>query len=259
MSELPQGTLGYAIDDEHLDELAGGDDPIELMSHFADAVPSFNEQIKPDDIVKVVNQGSVGSCQGNALATVFQICYFLATGRFEVFSRAAGYYLAQRKDGIRGDRGSTLSGGRWVATEHGMCLDSDWEYVARYNPKEPPGIDYQFKLKVSRPFRDADELVAWIKLGLPVQTGVRWGREMNQERVTSASRSGGGHSTCLWCMDGADIYNINSWGKGWNGDGLQTWTKSALQQMISRGGTFIGYSPERFEYPKPEPITFEVE
>ena len=159
MSDLPQGTLGYAIDDEHLDELANGDDPLELMSRFRDAVPTFNEQIKPDQIIAVVNQGSVGSCQGNALATVFQICYFLATGRFEVFSRAAGYYLAQRKDGIRGDRGSTLSGGRWVATEHGMCLDAKWPYVSKYDPKEPAGIDYPFKLKVSRPFRNADELV----------------------------------------------------------------------------------------------------
>ena len=223
MSDLPQGTLGYAIDDEHLDELANGDDPLELMSRFRDAVPTFNEQIKPDQIIAVVNQGSVGSCQGNALAGALQI-----------------------------------SGGRWVATEHGMCLDAKWPYVSKYDPKEPAGIDYPFKLKVSRPFRNADELVSWIKLGLPVQTGVRWGREMNQERVTSASRSGGGHSTCLWCMDGNDIYNINSWGKSWNGDGLQTWTQSALQEMITRGGTFIGYSPERFEYPEPEPISLQV-
>ena len=256
MSELPQGSLGYLIEDENFDDLEKGEEHVEMLSSFASKVPTFNEQINPTDIVKVVHQGSVGSCQGQALATVFQICFFLATGRREFFSASAGYYLSQRKDNIRGDRGSTLSGGRWVATEHGMCLAKDWPYEAVYDPSEPDGLKYSFKLRVSKPFKKAEDIVEWIKAGLPVQSGVRWGSEMNKEVVKRASKRGGGHSTCLWTMRGDDINNINSWGDSWNGDGIHCWTIDALQEMIDNGGTFIGYSPERFEYPDQKPITF---
>ncbi len=256
-SELPQGRRGYAFEQEDLDDLEKGEEHQEMLASFQAEVPEFNTQIDPTDIARIVNQGSVGSCQGQALATVFQICFFLATGRRYKFSAAAGYYLSQRKDGIRGDRGSTLSGGRWVATEHGMCLDEDWPYVARYNPKEPSGASYSFKLKVSKPFKDAESLWNWLDSGLPVQTGVRWGSEMNREVVTRASRGGGGHSTVLWTKRDDNANNINSWGSSWNGDGVHCWTKDAVAQMIRNGGTFIGYSPEGFSYPDLKPITFE--
>jgi hypothetical protein len=261
MIELPQGELGYRIEDENHKELEKGYDHQDLLRAFKEVKPDFNEQINPTDIVKVVHQGKVGSCQGQSLATVFQICFYLATGRFNFFSAAAGYYLSQKNDRerglrIRGDHGSTLSGGRWVATEHGMCLDSDWPYVAKYNPEQPEGIEFPFKLSVSKPFKKADDVIEWIKSGLPVQTGVRWGKEMNREEVTSASRSGGGHSTCLWTMKGEDINNINSWGESWNGDGVHVWTQDALAEMIDRGGTFVGYSPEGFDFPDLEPIKF---
>jgi hypothetical protein len=258
MSELRQGLLGYNIDDENHDDLANGDEPELLMSAFADKIPSFNEQIDPTDIAIVLNQGSLGSCQGHSLSMVFQICYYLATGSTAIFSRAAGYYLSQRKDGIKGDKGSTLSGGRWVATEHGMCCEEHWPYIDKYNPTEPDGVPYQYKLKVSRPMKTVDEIVNWIKLGLPVQTGVRWGREMNTEVVEKASKRGGGHSTCLWTMRGEHINNINSWGQTWNGDGVHCWSVAAIEEMLDNNGIFVGYSPDGFDYPEPEAITIEV-
>lgn len=261
MSQLPQGTLGYIIEEEDHEDLAKGDEPEVLMGAFAEKVPSFNSQIDPTDVVVVLSQGILGSCQGHSLSTVFQICYYLATGRTALFSRAAGYYLSQRNDKergvrLRGDSGSTLSGGRWVATQHGMCLEEDWPYITKYDPTEPEGIEYNYKLKVSRPFKKVDEIVDWLKLGLPVQTGVKWGKEMNTEVVQSASKRGGGHSTCLWTMRGELVSNINSWGKSWNGDGVQAWSLSALQEMLDHGGIFVGYSPDGFDYPDPKPLTF---
>ena len=258
MRELRQGELGYDIDNENLDDLNKGEEPVVLMGAFENMIPDFNCQIDPTTIAIVLNQGSLGSCQGHSLSTVFQICYFLATGRTAIFSRAAAYYLSQRKDKIRGDRGSTLSGGRWVATEHGMCLEEHWPYIERYDPKEPDGVPYQYKLKVSRPFKTVEEIVEWIKLGLPVQTGVRWGREMNTEVVEKASKRGGGHSTCLWSMRGDHCNNINSWGQSWNGDGVHCWSLAAIEEMLDHGGIFVGYSPDGFDYPDPEPLTIQV-
>lgn len=255
--ELPQGPLGYAIDEENRDALEDGDDPGELMSAFSAVKPDLNVQAMPTGVVTILNQGNQGACQGHALATVFQICYFLSTGRLERFSRAAAYYLSQRFDGIRGDRGSTLSGGRKVATEHGLCLEKYWPYPSRYNSREPSSAagNYEFKLKVSRPFRNVDEAMGWLKLGLPIQTGIRWGSSMNREVVTSPSRSGGGHSTTLWTLEGDDPRNINSWGKNWNGDGVHVWRRDVFAQMLAdRYSTFVGYAPEGMAYPTPEPI-----
>lgn len=255
--ELPIGPMGYAIDQENFAELDQGEEPLVLAAEFAQQVPSFNAEINPLDVVKIENQRSQGACQGHALATTFQICYFLATGRWLRFSRACGYYLAQKHDGIRGDRGSTLSGGRWVATEHGMCLEEHWPYPSRYDPRQPSGINFEFKMRTTKPFRDIDQAMEWIKLGLPIQTGVIWGSNLSREFVTRADTRGGGHSTCLWCHDDeSNVRNINSWGDGWNGDGVHTWSVDAFDQMLRNDrSSFIGYAPDGMMFPTPEPLS----
>ena len=154
---LPTHRLGYAVELENFEELEKtGEDPELMLTKAKENLPTFNPKIDPTVLFNILNQGNQGSCQGHSLSTIFTICYFLITGRIEYFSRAAAYYLSQRKDGIRGDRGSTLNGGRWVATQHGLCLESHWAYPSRYNPKEPSGINYPFKLVASKPTRDID-------------------------------------------------------------------------------------------------------
>ena len=143
-----QRALGYAFEKEDHDYLnSHGEDPKLLMKRFSDSFPSFNTDANPTDILKIKNQGNVGACQGFSLSTIFQICYFLATGREEIFSAMAGYILSQRYDNLLGkDVGSTLSAGEQVATEHGLCLDVDWKFPGRYDTTIPEGIQYPFKL-----------------------------------------------------------------------------------------------------------------
>jgi len=116
---LPIGRLGYAFQKEDRATLeTNGAEPSEALRLFQASFPTFDVTADPLGAVDILDQKNQGACQGHALAMVFSICFFLATGRREAFSRAAGYYLSQRKDGIRGDSGSTLSGGQWVATPH---------------------------------------------------------------------------------------------------------------------------------------------
>jgi len=249
---LPTGLMGYRHDRERRDILeANGLDPSETMKAYRDSFPVFNTTADPIGAVDVLNQGAQGSCQGHALATVFSICFFLATGRREWFSRAAGYYLSQRKDGIRGDRGSTLSGGRWVATEHGMCLENDWKYPARYNPAEPAGVKYLYKLKATKPMKTVKEVTDWIDAGLPVQTGLSWNDSCSREIVTNWRGGGGGHSTCFWQRSNAgNVKNINSWGKTWNGDGVHEWTEGSIAAALRHQWTvLIGYAPDGMSFP----------
>jgi hypothetical protein len=254
---LPRGTLGYRFDLEdksHLNEV--GLNPYEASQAFKASFPTFDVSADPLGVVSILNQGQQGSCQGHALAMVFSICFFLATGRKQAFSRAAGYYLSQRKDGIRGDQGSTLNGGQWVATQHGMCLESDWPYPSRYDPTEPANVPYLYKLKMTRPMRTVREVTDWIDSGLPVQTGFAWNDSCSREVVNNWRPGGGGHSTCFWQRaKSGNVRNINSWGSSWNGDGVHEWTEGSIAAALAhQWTTLVGYAPDEMSFPEQQPI-----
>lgn len=261
MTLLPRGRLGYAVEAEDKQFLiATGEEPNILLARYNDTFPKLDTTDDPTGILKIKDQGSVGSCQGQALSTVFAICYWLATGRREVFSSAAAYILSQRRDGIRGDNGSTLSAGQWVATNNGLCLESAWPYSPNYNSinRVPPGITYPFKLSVTRPMRSADEVFDWLNQGLPVQIGIGWNNYCDREVVDQwqSMRNQGGHSTVFWQFRDGNVNNINSWGTNWNGDGQHSFTHRAVEQLIRHQWTvMIGYAPDAMSFPPLEPIT----
>ncbi len=253
--ELPVGRLGYAWSKEDRVELAAkGTDP-RVMLAAAAKVPAFNADVHPGTLFNPWDQLKQGSCQGHSLSTIFTICFYLLTGNVEYFSRAAAYYLSQRFDGISGDRGSTLNGGRKVATEHGLCLESDWPYPSRYDPTEPSGIEYPFKLVASKPTRDPELIFEALDLGLPVQDGIIWDSSVSRTRSTHyVGQGGGGHSTCLWTKSDDDYRRINSWDM-WDGDGCNENTPESLAQQIKhRYSTHIIYMPEGMLYPDLDPV-----
>jgi hypothetical protein len=253
--ELPSGPMGYAIQQENQSLLMEqGIDPLKMIMLAEAAQPAFNAQANPMTLFEPLNQGSQGSCQGHSLALIFTVCYYLQTGRVEAFSRAAGYYLSQRKDGINGDRGSTLSGGQWVATKHGMCLEFEWPYPQRYNPAEPAGINYRFKLVASQPTRDYELISQALDIGLPVQDGIIWDNSVSRTISTDYSgQGGGGHSTVLWCKVGENYRRINSWGM-WDGDGCNENTPKSLKKQVEHNfSSHIIYAPEGMIYPELKP------
>lgn len=255
---LPTHNLGYAINKENYPMLAGNGMPVEKMFRMIEAngPPDPNTQANPMDLVDPLNQGNQGACQGHSLATCFTLCYFLATGRIEAFSRAAGYYLSQRVDGIRGDRGSTLSAGMQIATKHGMCLEKDWPYPRSYDPTEPRGLTYPFKLVASQPTSDYSQIEHAIKvLGLPVQDGIIWDNSVSRSISTDyVGSGGGGHSTTLFGMIGQNFRRINSWGM-WDGDGCNENTPRSLKKQVEhRYSSHIIYAPAGMIYPELSPV-----
>ena len=251
-------TLGYAIEQEDRESLdRHGEEPLKLLATFKEELSPQNPDADPLGVVNILNQGSIGSCQGQSLAKMFQVCFFLKTGRVFNFSAMCGYVVAQKYDGLinRGDVGSTLSGGQRVATENGMCLESDWPYPSRYS-NQIVASSFPFRLKSAKPTNNPDMILEALAAGLPVQTGMAWNSELEQERVTNYTGRGarGGHATTLWLRKDNQICHINSWGN-WNGDGCSTWTEEALRQIVSyRGNTFVIYAPDGIEYPELPPV-----
>lgn len=253
---MTYGRLGYAIEKENKDQLLlNGIKPEIILRSFQDNFPKFNANADPLGVVNIKNQGSIGSCQGQSLAKCFQICYYLATGRVINFSAMAAYVISQEYDRIRGDNGSTLSGGQKVATDNGLCLEKDWPYPSRYDTTQKAS-EFPFKLKSAQPTNDPQEIRQALELGLPVQTGVAWTRELEKEVVTqyTGRSSFGGHSTVLWCKK-----NINSWGQEWCEDGCSDWT-TALDDIVTfPGNTFVIYAPDEMTKPElPEIETYRV-
>jgi len=251
--ELPVGGLGYAVELEDREYMEANGMEAGLMLKLAELnKPDFNIDTHPTTLFEPLNQGNQGSCQGHALSMCFTICYFLATGRVEYFSRGGAYYLSQRKDNIRGDRGSTLSGGLWVATQHGLCLESQWPYPRSYDPTEPPGLSYPFKLVASTPTQDPELIFQALDLGLVVQDGILWNNEVSRTLCTKYTGGGasGGHSTTLWTKSGENYRRINSWGM-WDGDGCNENTPSALKlQILHRYSSHVIYAPAGMIYPE---------
>lgn len=248
---MSERKLGYAIELENKDSLLlNGIKPRTLFKSFQDNFPAWNPKADPSPLVNIVDQGQVGSCQGQSLAKCFQICFYLATGRVLNFSAMCGYIIAQQYDGIRGDQGSTLSGGQKVATVHGMCLEKFWPYTGQYDRRIKTDR-FPFMLKSAQPTNDPDEIREALALGLPVQTGVAWNRQLDQEVVTAydGRNNQGGHSTLLW-----QGKNINSWGTAWCQDGMSDWS-SALDDIVTwPGNTFVIYAPDEMSMPDLQPI-----
>lgn len=255
--ELPTGPMGYAIDKENRHLLTSqGIEPKRMLRLAKASEPKFNTNVHPMTLFDALNQGGQGACQGHALAVIFKVCLFLLTGQIEFFSRAAAYYLSQKKDGINGDRGSTLSGGQWVATQHGLCLEKDWPYPARYNPVPPSNnIKYPFKLVASQPTRDFELIAEALDMGLPVQDGIIWDSSVSRTLVTNyVGSGGGGHSTVLWTKSDDNYRRINSWGQ-WDGDGCNENTPRALKQQVEhRYSSHVIYAPEGMIYPERQPV-----
>lgn len=254
--ELPTGPMGYQIRRENKPLLtARGMEPARMLKLAAANKPDFNVNVHPTTLFDPLNQAPQGACQGHSLALVFTICYYLATARIEAFSRAAAYYLSQRHDNIRGDQGSTLSGGQWVATQHGLCLERDWPYPSRYNPAEPPGVKYPFKLVASQPTKDPEQIMQALDLGLPVQDGIIWDSSVSRTLSTNyVGAGGGGHSTTLWTKSGENYRRINSWGM-WDRDGCNENTPRSLEQQVRhRWSTHVIYAPEGMIFPELQPV-----
>lgn len=247
---------GWAIELEDFAALERlpNDDPIMAMRGQYEA-----NRLDPREVLRVENQGSVGSCAGHSLSTIMEWCHCIATGHAELqLSRAMAYYWTQRIDGITGDRGSTIHGGTRLAKETGVCREQLWPYVARYNPQSPvPEADIKadaarFKIQTAVNLRSYEALRIFLESGQGgVHTGITWKQSMNSAVVEQfGGRGGGGHSTG-WpcCSERTDrngrpyIWGANSWGEQFGNGGWFEMSPMAIEQMLAdRFTVFIGLS-----------------
>ena len=213
----------------------------------------------------------VHNCQGHSISSAVEFCYYIASSDYQQqLSRAYGYYESQRLDGIRGDRGSTISGGVRLAKSTGIPEEKYWPYPSSYNPSRPSNFDEvlenanRYKIAQSYNLKSYDAIRTFLGSGQGgISIGIGWGSGMNKAVVESYSRGGGGHAIALLaCSERKDsngnpyIWMMNSWGESFGNKGWSEWSPRAIKQMVEGGGgTAIGVS----DMPNVQPRKFTEE
>lgn len=279
MSEVQQFT-GYAIELENREELKRTSTPATMlmMGELPERVDPRNHPLAKDGWLQVEDQGSIGSCQGNALTECAEYCYAIATGLVIQFSRMFAYLVSQMEDNIRSDSGSTLSGGARASEKVGFCPEKDAQYPSRY-----PGWGWvtaamralaeKFKLRTHTDLTTVDAVKAFIGSGIGiVQIGISWNRSMTPDAngcIRSFTGGGGGGHSVVFCgyVTDADIgqrstagYWLllkNSWNKRWGKAGYAYVDPSAVAAMLKHPHTvMIGHSDMETPTPRPIPVDF---
>lgn len=230
MDLVPDGhKAGWLLDDEDeawFNSLPEGT-PFKAGVDF-DAPPA--ERIFPSDWIRIENQNGFGSCQGHALSSVMEVAYWIASrGQVTQLSRWMAYVGTQQIDGIRGDQGSTISGGAKLAETYGVCPEEVYPYPRRYTQSISES-QYEaakpYRLRSFRTMRSVEDVRNWLDAGLGgISIGVRWGS--------------GGHAIAILevLRDGSGVNVANSWGTSWGKSGWFTWTWRELEGKLRESYT----------------------
>lgn len=218
---------GYRMDLERHDVLDRLTIPGDVLSKLC-GVADIPDTLDLREKIPVRNQQSEGACNGFGKRAVDYLNHLLATGgEPQEFSGDGNYYVIQAIDGIRGDNGSTVSGGVTMAHQVGALRIEDFPETGNYDPGRLPR-NYK---DLAAPFKCAKTAIIqsdhvnrvkqWLGLGYGgVWWGKAWGfRFDGRGNATAWSASGGGHATAILGYDARGFHCLNSWGKAWQGTG----------------------------------------
>ena len=235
MTEEFRRGLGY-IKDKRL--------TIELRMHATDEqIAALPSSYILKDPTPVEDQGSLGSCTGNASDNASKIRGAIAGAAWFNGSRLAMYKLARDHDGSSGDVGSTLSSVAWVLENKGIAPETLWPYNTDAFDEEPPQTymtqavkdetTQATRLDSSLPQNTINNIKVAVNTGYPVMIGFTvynsffdTGSDGNMPAPSGGIA--GGHAVCIIGFDDTHanqdgstgaLYIKNSWGSGWGANG----------------------------------------
>lgn len=223
-------------------------------------------------ILKVENQGPMGSCVGHGCSSGMEELQYLTAGTSVPLSRMFAYIMAQRQTGIRGDNGATIAGAVQAMRTVGICEETVFPYPnpVRYNnnmSQTALTAAAAHKILGHQLLTSAKEIFDWLSQGKgPVLIGMNWYDRVSSSRglITPDQMRGssaGGHCIVITgytdqrdpqgnpLIDALNSHGINSGNKGWF-----QWTWDALNVLANqeRGMSSIigmtnitGFEPQR--------------
>jgi Papain family cysteine protease len=193
-----------------------------------------------NDVTPVEDQGSLGSCTGNAGDNVFKLRDSIVMNHFFNGSRLALYYWAREIDGdVNDDAGSELRTMAQVLANKGVPPETGWPYIiSRFAIKPPSNVDAEAKKSTATKYYRVDgstpqETLTNIKAAISTAYPVMFGFDVYTSFMNTGSEGTmpapagkleGGHAVTVigyddnhknsWCGDGA-LFIKNSWGLTW--------------------------------------------
>lgn len=174
----------------------------DLCCYAADELQPISD---PTAIVQTEDQGQMNSCGGHGGSTALERVEFLETGQQVQLSRMWVYVRGQQIDGIRGDRGMTISAGVRVMMSQGVCTEATHPYPRSYTTSIPSGAAEEAKTRTigaSVRIRTYDQMQTFLGGNMgAVYGGCQWTSAMANPRNGVVERfqagRGGGHA---WAM-----------------------------------------------------------
>lgn len=182
---------------------------------------------------KTENQGPIGSCRGNALASTLERLQWVRNGSKEKvvqLSRIFAYLATQKLDGLLGrDQGSTITNGKKVALDDGVPPEERTGYPRSYpSGAERTRILSQENYEAGAPFKavsswqcpeDPEEAMNFIGGGGAIDIGIVWySGIIPRDRIIrdySLTAGGGGHAVSVLGYDeDGNLEPVNSHGDG---------------------------------------------
>ncbi|MBP2649403.1 MAG: xylellain [Firmicutes bacterium] len=180
----------------------------------------------------VVDQGNLGSCTANAIASGLREYQLKNNAYWLALSRLFLYYEERLLEGtVNEDSGAAIRDGMKVLNQTGVCPEADWPYdISTFtNPSTDKMMADAAKYKIKEYHRitSLDKLKAALAEGLPVVIGIDVYESFETDDVastgivpmpdTTKEEYLGGHAVLVVGYDNAKRQLIvrNSWGITW--------------------------------------------
>lgn len=190
------------------------------------------KDLRPKEKSLIYDQGPLGSCTANAIATVFNLCWpdkgFQPSRLFIYYNQRAMEHSMDL------DCGATVRDGLKACCKVGVCSESSWPYDTDRYMDRPPSECYREArgrsvVEYARVPQTLEDLKRCLCSGFPIVFGFVVCRSFLSSGVTNAGdmtmpvpndKMLGGHvAVAVGYDDSNDAFVVqNSWGKAW-GDG----------------------------------------
>ena len=197
--------------------------------------PESTEMRNFKEFQHIYDQGSLGSCVGNAACSAFRrVLQVNKQPDFEP-SRLFAYYNARSEDNKAEDSGASIRDAIKGIAKYGVCSESLWPYIISKFSEKPSvkaflqGLDHQ-AIHYERLPQTKEVIMDAVSRGYPVVYGKMLYESFMSEEVAKTGKvpypktcwddSIGGHAMAIFDYDKEGTIEPNSWSKAWGLGGL---------------------------------------